>query len=126
MDPQVQEKQFQSLLKMQLLLQFIKFFNMATQQHQSPSTKRFKQHPAVVFSELDNQITLFQSKTCDYLVLNETGSAIWQALQTAQTLNQICDLLCAEFNVERSICIQETTNWLEQAININIIAIVAE
>ncbi|WP_241537300.1 PqqD family protein, partial [Synechococcus lacustris] len=93
MDPQVQEKQFQSLLKMQLLLQFIKFFNMATQQHQSPSTKRFKQHPAVVFSELDNQITLFQSKTCDYLVLNETGSAIWQALQTAQTLNQICDLL---------------------------------
>ena len=126
MDPQVQEKQFQSLLKMQLLLQFIKFFNMATQQHQSPSTKRFKQHPAVVFSELDNQITLFQSKTCDYLVLNETGSAIWQALQTAKTLNQICDLLCAEFNVERSICIQETTNWLEQAININIIAIVAE
>jgi hypothetical protein len=99
---------------------------MATQQHQSPNTKRFKQHPAVVFSELDNQITLFQSKTCDYLVLNETGSAIWQALQTAQTLNQICDLLCAEFNVERSICIQETTNWLEQAIYKNIIVIVAE
>jgi len=99
---------------------------MATQQHQSPNTKRFKQHPAVVFSELDNQITLFQSKTCDYLILNETGSAIWQALQTAQTLNQICDLLCAEFNVERSICIQETTNWLEQAINKNIIVTVAE
>ena len=126
MDPQVEEKQFQSLLKTQLLLQSIKFFNMATQQHQSPNTKRFKQHPAVIFSELDNQITLFQRKTCDYLVLNETGSAIWQALHSTQTLNQICDLLCAEFNVERSICIQETTNWLEQAINKNIIVIVAE
>ena len=99
---------------------------MDTQQHQSPSTKRFKQHPAVVFSELDDQITLFQSKTCDYLVLNETGSAIWQALQSTQTLNQICDLLCAEFNVERSICIQETANWLEQAINKNIIVTVAD
>lgn len=99
---------------------------MDTHQHQNTNTKRFKQHPAVVFSELDDQITLFQSKTCDYLVLNESGSAIWQALQSTQTLNQICDLLCAEFNVERSICIQETANWLEQAIHKNIIVTVAE
>ena len=99
---------------------------MATQKEETANTKRFKQHPAVVFNELDDQITLFQSKTCDYLVLNETGSAIWQALQATKTLNQICDILCAEFNVERSICIQETANWLEQAINKNIIVTVAE
>ena len=122
----LRKNNFRAFLKRNSSSNLLSFFNMDTQQHQSPSTKRFKQHPAVVFSELDDQITLFQSKTCDYLVLNETGSAIWQALQATQTLNQICDLLCAEFNVERSICIQETTNWLEQAINKNIIVIVAE
>ena len=57
--------------------------------------KRFKRSPLVVCSELDGQIALFQSSTCDNLVLNETGSAIWDALHAPKTLEQICEKLLA-------------------------------
>jgi hypothetical protein len=44
------------------------------------TTALFKQHPQAVFTELDGEIALFQSSSCEYLVLNESGSAIWNAL----------------------------------------------
>ena len=53
-------------------------------------TKRYKQHHQAVCTELDGDVALFQSNTCDYLVLNETGSAIWNALKTQPTLPELC------------------------------------
>ncbi|GIR24061.1 MAG: hypothetical protein CM15mP38_2440 [Synechococcus sp.] len=47
---------------------------------------RFKQHHQAICTELDGEVALFQSDTCDYLVLNETGSAIWNALKTQPSL----------------------------------------
>ena len=89
------------------------------------STKRFKQHHQAVCTELDGDVALFQSNTCDYLVLNETGSAIWNALKTQPTLPELCKYLEEEYEVTPDECKLSVEAWLEAALEKKVIAVVA-
>ena len=86
-------------------------------------TKRFKQHHQAVCTELDGDVALFQSNTCDYLVLNETGSAIWNALKTQPTLPELCKYLEEEYEVTPDECKTSVQSWLEEALKKKVIAI---
>ena len=88
------------------------------------STKRFKQHHQAVCTELDGDVALFQSNTCDYLILNETGSAIWNALKTQLTLPELCKHLQSEYEVTSDECKSSIETWLEVALGKKVIAVV--
>ena len=90
------------------------------------STKRFKQHRQAVCTEIDGKVTLFQSNTCDYLVLNETGSAIWNALKTQPTLPELCKYLEEEYEVTPDECKLSVEAWLEAALEKKVIAVVED
>ena len=90
------------------------------------STKRFKQHSQAVCTELDGDVALFQSNTCDYLVLNETGSAIWNALKTQPTLPELCKYLEEEYEVTSDECKSAIEAWLEAALEKKVIAVVED
>ena len=90
------------------------------------STKRFKQHHQAVCTELDGEVALFQSNTCDYLVLNETGSAIWNALKTQPTLPELCKNLQEEYEVTSDDCKSSIETWLEAALEKKVIAVVED
>ena len=85
---------------------------------------RFKQHHQAVYTELDGEVALFQSDTCDYLVLNETGSAIWNALKTKPTLSEICTHLEGEYEVTPDECKSSVEAWLEAALKKKVISVV--
>ena len=86
------------------------------------SSKRFKQHSQAVYTELDGDVALFQSDTCDYLVLNETGSAIWNALKTRPSLAEICSHLQEEYDVDPGACQSSVEAWLETAIEKKVVS----
>ena len=85
---------------------------------------RFKQHHQAVCTELDGDVALFQSNTCDYLVLNETGSAIWNALKLQPTLPELCKHLEEEYEVTSDECKSSVESWLEAALEKKVIAVV--
>ena len=87
-------------------------------------TKRFKQHSQAVCTELDGDVALFQSNTCDYLVLNETGSAIWNALKTQPTLPELCKYLEEEYEVTTDECKSSIETWLEAALEKKVIVMI--
>ena len=86
------------------------------------SSKRFKQHSQAVYTELDGDVALFQSDTCDYLVLNETGSAIWNALKTRPSLAEICSHLQEEYDVDPDECLASVETWLEAALEKQVVS----
>ena len=88
------------------------------------STKRFKQHYQAICTELDGEVALFQSNTCDYLVLNETGSAIWNALKTQPSLAEICSHLQEEYDVDPDECLASAEAWLEAALGKKVVSII--
>ena len=87
-------------------------------------TKRFKQHHQAACTELDGEVALFQSDTCDYLILNETGSAIWKLLKTKPTLPELCKHLQDEYEVTPDECKTSVEAWLEAALEKKVIAVV--
>ncbi len=88
------------------------------------NTSRFKQHHQAACTELDGEVALFQSNTCEYLVLNETGSAIWNALKSQPTLVELCKHLEGEYEVTPDECKTSVETWLEAALEKKVIAVV--
>jgi len=87
-------------------------------------TKRFKQHPQAICTELDGEVALFQSSTCDYLVLNDSGSAIWHALTSQPTLAELCASLQAEYNVRSDDCLADVQAWLEIGLEKQVVSVI--
>ena len=85
---------------------------------------RFKQHHQAVCTELDSKVALFQSDTCDYLILNETGSAIWYALKTQPSLAEICFRLQEEYDVDPDECQASVEAWLQAALAKKVVSII--
>ena len=85
---------------------------------------RFKQHHQAAYTELDGEVALFQSNTCDYLILNETGSAIWKLLKAQPTLPELCKHLEQQYKVTPDECKTSVEAWLEAALEKKVIAIV--
>ena len=85
---------------------------------------RFKQHHKAVCSELDGEVALFQSDTCDYLVLNNTGSVIWRALGSRPTFDELCMQLQQEYDVTPEECSVSTQAWLEVALQKKVVVVI--
>ena len=76
----------------------------------------YKQHPQAVFTELDGEIALFQSSSCEYLVLNESGSAIWNSLAAQPSIADLCEILLRDFDVSPEQCLSDVKAWLAIAL----------
>jgi len=85
---------------------------------------RFKQHHNAVYTELDGEVTLFQSDTCDYLVLNNTGSVIWRALGSRPTFDELCMQLQQEYDVTPEECSASTQVLLEDALQKKVVVLI--
>lgn len=80
------------------------------------TTAHFKQHPQAVFTELDGEIALFQSSSCEYLVLNESGAAIWNSLAAQPSIADLCEILLRDFDVSPEQCLSDVKAWLAIAL----------
>ena len=77
----------------------------------------FKLQPQTVFTELEGETALFQEESCEYLVLNDTGSAIWDLIGSSKSMDEICKQLLETYEVSEDICRQETESWLNIAVD---------
>ena len=86
----------------------------------------FKQSRQAVFTELDGKVALFHIETCEYLILNETGSVIWNALESNPTLSELCTQLQDIYDVNSEECLASVEAWLETGIAKEVVTITQE
>ena len=89
----------------------------------APKIQTYKRNPKAIFTDLDGETALFQSETCDYLILNSTGSEIWQLLKSPLTANEICDKLTDIYEVDPENCRSEVDTFLSIAIEKEVIQV---
>ena len=58
---------------------------------------KIERNNQVVFTELDEEVCLFNPEKGEYLNLNQTGSRIWNLLDKPTPIDQIIELLKKEF-----------------------------
>ena len=90
------------------------------------SINHFKQSRQAVFTELDGKVALFHIETCEYLILNETGSVIWNALESNPTLSELCTQLQDIYDVNSEECLASVEAWLETGIAKEVVTITQE
>ena len=78
-------------------------------------------NPKQIFSVIDEEVVLLNIELEEYVNMNMQGSFIWQKLEISHSFDELINLLCNEYNVERQICILETIEFLEGLIQKNMI-----
>ena len=67
-----------------------------------------------VAAEVDGEVVMMSVEKGNYYGLDEVGSRIWALIETPCTLDELCDALAAEFDVERATCERDVTRFLEE------------
>ncbi|MCZ2095291.1 MAG: lasso peptide biosynthesis PqqD family chaperone [Anaerolineae bacterium] len=70
--------------------------------------------PDPVSSEIDDDLVILSVERGRYYSTQVVGQRIWALLAAPIRVDQICDALLGEFEVERPICEQEVITFLSQ------------
>lgn len=66
-----------------------------------------------VESSVDGEAILMHLDEGNFSSLKSTGLRIWEMLDEPRRVSQICEGLMAEFEVDESVCRQQTVEFLE-------------
>jgi hypothetical protein len=74
-----------------------------------------------VFNEVDGELVMMNIETGSYASLNETGKAIWLALDSPQTSNEIIDILLLEYEIDRATCEADVSPFIDKMVKDDIL-----
>jgi len=66
----------------------------------------------ILHTKLDDEVVMMSIETGEYHGSNPIGNRIWELMESPLTMETLCEKLLAEYNVEESVCEQETLNFL--------------
>lgn len=81
---------------------------------------RNKNIPSV---NIDDEIGLLNVETGKYYALNSVGADIWKLLENAMPLNNLINLLISEYEIDRDICMEQVSNFIDQLVQKGIVLI---
>lgn len=85
-----------------------------------------QRNPDQLFSIIDDEIVMLNIKHEEYLNLNSHASFIWQHLDSPLSFDELTDLLCCVYNVEKQECIEDTLEFITELVEKDIIQIIHE
>ncbi len=77
---------------------------------------RYRAHPAVIASDIGDHWALLDLDTSLYYTLNATGATIWDAIQSAATLDQILSAVTEQFAVSEPQCRADVETLLQELV----------
>ena len=78
------------------------------------TTTRLRRSPTAMGSELADGFVIMDIESGHYFSLNETGSAIWRALERPVTKAEIVDALCERFEITADDCRPKVAAFLDR------------
>lgn len=78
---------------------------------------RLRQHPNQVAAEADGEVLMMHIESGNYYGLNEVASFLWQQLDTAKSVQELCDAVLAEFDVEEAACVADALGFLQDMLD---------
>jgi len=65
--------------------------------------------------KLDNEISIFNTKTYEYISLDEVGTDIWDFIKSPKSFNMIFDYLKDIYDVKDELLKKDIEEWLVEA-----------
>lgn len=73
---------------------------------------KVKRNDNFVFNEVDGELVMMNIETGGYVSLNESGKSIWNALEEPKNIQEIVQLLLAEYDVPEADCYAEVNSFM--------------
>ena len=74
-------------------------------------------------AELDGEVVMLDPDKGSYFSLNPVGSRVWELLADPRSVNEICDTLMGEFEVDEQACRQEVRALLDQLVEAELVEV---
>lgn len=88
-----------------------------------PDSAPLARSESVVFSELDDQVVMLDSRAGKYYELDAIGARVWMLLKDSLTLEQLRDALTAEYDVDDETCLRDLASFLEELAALGLVAV---
>ena len=80
-------------------------------------------HDRIVSTLVDGEIVMLDAENDSYLALNSVGTYIWEFLKETRKINEICDAVMNEFEVERERCEKEILGFIGKLYTENLVIV---
>lgn len=67
-------------------------------------------------SPIENELVMFDAEAGKYYGFNEVATAIWNHLDQAKTIEDICHQLTNEFEIKHEDCLREVLDFLPKLV----------
>lgn len=78
------------------------------------SQTRIKRTNKALASEIDDEVVMFDADAGKYYGLNSVAAAVWNMLEEPASIEEICDQLTREYDVEKETCMDEVLGFLPE------------
>ena len=83
--------------------------------------EKWKVAANVLSCRFDDEVVLMNFENEEYYGLEFPGSRIWELLELPRSLAEICSLLVEEYDVDTDICHEETSEFVQNMIDKNLV-----
>jgi hypothetical protein len=73
---------------------------------------KIKRTNKALTSAIDDEVVMFDADAGKYYGLNSVATAVWNLLDDPKTVDEICDQLITEFEIEKKQCLTEVLEFL--------------
>lgn len=78
-------------------------------------------NPDLVAAEVDGETVMISIEKGEYYGLNAVGSRIWELLEAPSTINDLCDQLLEEFDIDVEQCRAEVLTFASELLEQDVI-----
>ncbi|MCA3693479.1 HPr-rel-A system PqqD family peptide chaperone [Aquidulcibacter sp.] len=75
-------------------------------------------------SALGDEIVFFDERAGKYFATGSVGADIWSLLERPMTMDEICEALMEAYEVDRTTCFQQVSQFLGKMAEINLVEVV--
>ena len=93
---------------------------------QITDTTRFTTSDDTVAEEIEGELVNLDLQGDVYFSLNPVGRVIWEAIADEETFGEVVDRICEEFEVERERAAEDARDFLNDAIERELVSAVSE
>jgi hypothetical protein len=74
-----------------------------------------------ISGRLHDEMVMMDMEQGKYFSLNQTATAIWEFLENPLTMDELCDRLMEEYEVDRERCLEEVNEYIEEMMKLSLV-----
>ncbi len=81
---------------------------------------KYVRNQNTIASKLDDELVMTDLELDKHFSMNPVASRIWEIIETPKSIDEICDKIMEEFEIDQSICENDVNCFIKELISLKI------